>query len=95
MKIMKKVLYILTIALFMGCSQNNTLEEEPTDCGCQEIGYQIIVDTCNGGSNICSKKRQTYIRDIDGCFTQKQIDDRTYYPTQDTYVKVICEKILD
>ena len=91
---MKKLLVVLLFTV-LSCSEKSEQIEQDIDCGCKEIGYDIVVDTCNGGMNLCSRNVQRYTRDLDGCFTQKQIDDRTYYPTKDRFVEVVCNNIIE
>ena len=91
---MKKLLLVLLIGFF-SCSEQSEQIEQDIVCGCQEIGYEVIVYPCNGGMNICSRNVQRYAFDIDGCFTQKEIDDRRYYTTKDTFVEVVCQKIIE
>ena len=90
-RIMKKVLLVLVIGFF-SCSEQI---EQDIDCGCKEIGYEVIVYTCNGGMNLCSRNVQRYTRDLDGCLTQKQINDRTYSTSSDTFVEVVCNNIIE
>ena len=93
-RIMKKVLLVLVIGFF-SCSEQSEQIEQDIDCGCKEIGYEVIVYTCNGGMNLCSRNVQRYTRDLDGCLTQKQINDRTYSTSSDTFVEVVCNNIIE
>ena len=53
-RIMKKLLVVLLFTV-LSCSEKSEQIEQDIDCGCKEIGYDIIVDTCNGGMNLCSR----------------------------------------
>ena len=90
---MRKLLLVLLIGFF-SCSEQSEQIEQDIDCGCKEIGYEIIVYTCNGGMNLCSRNVQRYRRDLDGCLTQKQINDRTYSTSSDTFVEVVCRNVI-
>ena len=91
---MKKLLVVLLFTV-LSCSEKSEQIEQDIDCGCKETGYRVIVYVCNGGSNICSRNEQLYSRDLDGCFTQKQINDRTYPTSEDTFVEVVCNNIIE